>query len=155
MLEEAKSANAQFKNIEFRHNPDKNLGLLKDQSVDFVYSNIVLQHMPDTDQIGFIREFCRVLKPGGTLVFQTPSHGNLATWQGWAHRLLGNHLLNFIRRIRYRASLIMEIHTLPKTIVHKLLVSEGLRIEFTERYNSAGKPFESYRYYALKPPADI
>ena len=40
-----------------------------DESFAFVYSNIVLQHMPRRLALGYLREFVRVLKPGGVLVF--------------------------------------------------------------------------------------
>ena len=40
-----------------------------DESFAFVYSNIVLQHMPRRFAVGYLREFVRVLEPGGVLVF--------------------------------------------------------------------------------------
>jgi SAM-dependent methyltransferase len=40
-----------------------------DESFAFVYSNIVLQHMPRRLAMGYLREFVRVLEPGGVLVF--------------------------------------------------------------------------------------
>jgi SAM-dependent methyltransferase len=43
--------------------------LFADESFAFVYSNIVLQHMPRRLAIGYLREFVRVLEPGGVLVF--------------------------------------------------------------------------------------
>ena len=42
---------------------------LADQSVDFIYSNAALQWSNDLE--GTFREFCRVLKPGGLLMFST------------------------------------------------------------------------------------
>jgi trans-aconitate methyltransferase len=43
--------------------------LFGDESFAFVYSNIVLQHMPRRLALGYLREFVRVLEPGGVLVF--------------------------------------------------------------------------------------
>ena len=40
-----------------------------DESFAFVYSNIVLQHVPRRLAAGYLREFVRVLAPGGVLVF--------------------------------------------------------------------------------------
>ena len=40
----------------------------------FIYSNIVLQHVPPADAMRYLREFFRLLKPAGLLVFQLPSH---------------------------------------------------------------------------------
>lgn len=41
---------------------------------DFVYSDIVLQHLEPEAAQEFIREFARLLAPGGVTVFQVPSH---------------------------------------------------------------------------------
>ena len=43
-------------------------------SFDFVYSDIVLQHLEPDAAKGYITEFLRLLKPGGVTVFQLPSH---------------------------------------------------------------------------------
>lgn len=39
---------------------------------DLVYSMIVLQHLPQSRQEGYVREFFRVLRPGGVAMFQVP-----------------------------------------------------------------------------------
>jgi 2-polyprenyl-3-methyl-5-hydroxy-6-metoxy-1,4-benzoquinol methylase len=39
---------------------------------DFVYSMLVLQHMPQVFQHEYIRDFIRVLRPGGLAVFEIP-----------------------------------------------------------------------------------
>jgi hypothetical protein len=44
---------------------------------DFIYSDIVLQHLPSTTACLFITEFLRLLKPGGVTVFQIPSERRL------------------------------------------------------------------------------
>ena len=49
------------------------LRLFPDQSFSFVYSNLVLQHMPAELSRIFIGEFLRVLAPGGLLVFHIPA----------------------------------------------------------------------------------
>ena len=42
-------------------------------SFDFVLSLIVLQHLPARLSSGYIKEFIRVLRPGGVAVFQVPA----------------------------------------------------------------------------------
>lgn len=42
--------------------------------VDFIYSNIVLQHVPPDLAVGCIADCLRILAPGGLFVFQLPSH---------------------------------------------------------------------------------
>jgi SAM-dependent methyltransferase len=51
------------------------LGMFPDDQFDFVYSNIVLQHQPNRAVVfSYIREFLRVVKPAGLIVFQVPHH---------------------------------------------------------------------------------
>ena len=40
-----------------------------DESFSFLYSNIVLQHVPRSYAVSYLREFTRVLAPGAVLVF--------------------------------------------------------------------------------------
>lgn len=49
------------------------LAMIESGSIDFVYSHIVLQHIPVQYQTGFIGEFLRVLKSGGIAAFQIPT----------------------------------------------------------------------------------
>ena len=46
---------------------------------DFLYSDIVLQHLPPESSQRYISEFLRVLAPGGVAVFQLPSHRRAET----------------------------------------------------------------------------
>jgi 2-polyprenyl-3-methyl-5-hydroxy-6-metoxy-1,4-benzoquinol methylase len=57
----------------FLLNQDDSLHLFRDDFFDFIYSNIVLQHQP-TKEIAktYIREFVRVVRPQGMVVFQIP-----------------------------------------------------------------------------------
>ena len=74
MLDKARELHADIDNCEFRLNESDDLSWIEDRSFDLVLSLLVLQHM-DTVQMmeTFLREFVRVLKPGGALVFQIPS----------------------------------------------------------------------------------
>jgi SAM-dependent methyltransferase len=47
-------------------------------SFDFVYSDIVLQHLEPSQAERYVIEFLRVLRPGGIAVFQLPSHRRAA-----------------------------------------------------------------------------
>lgn len=150
MLDEARRANRHITKIEFLHNPAANLSIIPDNSIDFIYSNIVLQHMPKNRQLIYIREFCRVLRPKGIFAVQTPSRCDLKSWRGWAFRIAGNSLLNFLRRIKYGSSGVMEIHILPKEVVLQTLAGAGMTVIDVERFDSAGPGFESYMYFAKK-----
>ena len=58
--------------VEFVVNQGPALAGIPDASVDFVWSHIVLQHIPDRFQRGYLAEFMRVLRPGGLAAFQLP-----------------------------------------------------------------------------------
>ncbi len=49
------------------------LDFVPDQSIDFVYCHLVLQHMPPKFQRAVISELLRVLARGGVAAFQTPT----------------------------------------------------------------------------------
>jgi SAM-dependent methyltransferase len=58
---------------EFLLNQSDNLNLFQDDFFDFVYSSIVLQHQATKEAVQcYIKEFVRVAKPNGTIVFQMP-----------------------------------------------------------------------------------
>jgi SAM-dependent methyltransferase len=74
MIELARKFNKQGDKVEYCHNSRNDLEILRDESFDFVYSNLVLQHMKPVFAAGYIREFFRITKPNGVIVFQIPSH---------------------------------------------------------------------------------
>jgi SAM-dependent methyltransferase len=53
---------------------DTGLETLQAGSFQCIYSNIVLQHVAPDISVHYLREFFRLLGPGGLLVFQLPSH---------------------------------------------------------------------------------
>ena len=60
---------------EFAVTDGARLGMIADNAVDFVYSNIVLQHQPSAAGVfAIVREFLRITKPSGIVIFQLPHH---------------------------------------------------------------------------------
>jgi len=53
-------------------NDSSDLALFNDDTFDFIYSSLVLQHMRPEYSQNYIKEFLRVLAPGGLAVFQIP-----------------------------------------------------------------------------------
>jgi len=58
--------------LHFVLNTGDDLSLFEDEFFSFIYTTIVLQHIPYPASIKYLEEFMRVLKPGGKLVFQIP-----------------------------------------------------------------------------------
>lgn len=74
MIELARGYNAHGARCEYLLNAHDDLRVFCDDSFDLVYSSIVLQHMELHYSTSYIREFVRVLRPGGLVVFQIPDH---------------------------------------------------------------------------------
>jgi hypothetical protein len=55
-------------------NERDDLSIFADGAFDFVFSFLVLQHMPPPLAESYLREFVRVLKPGGIGYFQMPKY---------------------------------------------------------------------------------
>lgn len=74
MIQKAKEAlPSNTKNIQFIHNPLPNLHVFPSHQFDFIYSNIVLQHIAPRHQLQYLKEFVRLVKPGGWIVIQIPA----------------------------------------------------------------------------------
>ena len=73
MLEAAARQNRHGSRCVYHLNTAPDLALFEDGTFTFVYSTIVLQHMEPRFAKVYMREFLRVLAPGGLAVFQVPS----------------------------------------------------------------------------------
>ncbi len=86
MIELARGHNRKSPRCEYVCNSSGDLASFADRSMDMVYSWITLQHMRPRFARGYMREFLRVLAPGGLLIFQYPSkpvsiRHRLARWR--------------------------------------------------------------------------
>lgn len=79
MLELAQRYNRHGAKAHYHLNAHPDLSLFEADAFDFIYSNLVLQHMQPEYSAGYIREFFRVLKPGGIVLFQLPSEANASS----------------------------------------------------------------------------
>lgn len=74
MIEQARRLNRNGSRCTYHLNETNDLRLFDDGTFDFVYSLIVLQHMRPDYAKRYLREFLRVLRPGGIALVQLPSH---------------------------------------------------------------------------------
>lgn len=86
MLEAARRLNRHADRIAFHLNDTDDLSLFPSGTFDLVYSNIVLQHVGPEAAKAYMREFVRVLSPGGLALFQLPSE-NIRAELRERHRL--------------------------------------------------------------------
>jgi SAM-dependent methyltransferase len=74
MVAHARRLNRHGDRVTYVANPRADLRALGDRQFDLVYTDLVLQHMVPEQALGYVAEFIRMLRPGGYLVFQLPSH---------------------------------------------------------------------------------
>lgn len=116
------------------------LAAVESDSVDLVYSCRVLQHMPPTLAHGYVREFWRVARPGGVVVFQMPTEP-AATPAGRVLAALPVPVARMLRRG-------MEMHGTPESEVRRLMESLGARVVAADPDSSAGTRWDSRLYVA-------
>jgi len=86
MQARAKTYLQAFSNIHWVHSDGETLAGLESDSVDFLFSYLVLQHMPVQEVVfSSIREMMRILRPGGVFLFQfNGSDQPTMNWKGRA-----------------------------------------------------------------------
>jgi SAM-dependent methyltransferase len=86
MLSRARRMHAEQKNILWLLNSGADLACVSSGSMDFVFSYLVLQHLPEEAlALQYIREMLRLLRPGGVFLFQF--NGGLEPTMNWRGRL--------------------------------------------------------------------
>ncbi len=99
MIAHAQRYCAEQPNIRWLANADLWLPF-PDSYFSLVYSNLTLQHVAPALARGYIREFMRILMPGGIAVFQVPSrrlHSPIRSWRDLRHRIPVSWRLNLRR----------------------------------------------------------
>jgi len=72
MIAEAAKYNRHGDRCTYRVNDRPDLLQFSDGTFDFIFTLIVLQHMAPHYAKGYLKEFLRLLKPGGVVLFQLP-----------------------------------------------------------------------------------
>lgn len=142
MVRGARELNENVDGVTFVVNHADDLRLFGDCTFDFVYSTIVLQHIPDRQTIeSYIAEFCRVLRPGGLAVFQLPSHiPGIYRLQLRRRAYLGLRRLGFGAPFVYRRLHLLPIamNYLPEREIVRVVESAGARMLDMEIRHAAG-----------------
>jgi ubiquinone/menaquinone biosynthesis C-methylase UbiE len=142
MVNGARTANASIENVEFVVNDATDLRRFPSESFDLVYCMLVLQHAPDRAAIeGYVREFCRVLRPGGLAIFQLPSRIPAVFRLQWRRRL---YLM--LRRVSVSAPfLYRRLHLLPIAMssipepeMQQVVESQNARMVEVETHKASG-----------------
>lgn len=148
MIEMANNYNQFGSNCRYVVNDTDRLALFPTDSVDFIYSNIVLQHMQPRYSQNYIKEFCRILVPQGVLIFQIPSEPTpILRRRQRIKRWLPAALIRQVRKIKDTA--VMEMYAVKREEVVRLVEGQGLRIVDIQPDGSA-PGWVGFRYCATK-----
>jgi SAM-dependent methyltransferase len=142
MIAHARSLNRNGAKCRFYVNARPDLEIFPAGSFDFVYSNIVLQHIPPAISLAYIREFVRVLRPGGVAVFQLPDRPAL-TLTGVLLRMTPIRLVRLVRK--------MDMYGVAAATVLKTISGAGAVLLECRPDSAAGPHWIGYRYALRKP----
>jgi ubiquinone/menaquinone biosynthesis C-methylase UbiE len=153
MVRGAQDLNANVPGASFVVNVANDLARFNDASFDLVFSSIVLQHVPDRSTIeSYIAEFCRVVRPGGLVMFQLPSHIPAIYRTQWRRRLYAG-----LRRLRVGAPFLyrrlrlvpIAMSYIPEPEIVQLVESVGAHLLDVETV-AAEAGIRSSTYYVTR-----
>ena len=160
MIEQANGHNRFGNRCHYRVNAAADLSQFSAGTFDFVYCNIVLQHMRPDYAHAYVREFFRVLRPGGTAVFFLPEAPAAAP----AAVPLKARAKEAVRRVvnvisyaaRHRIALPgIDMFGTPRGTVESVVRSAGGTVRDVVADTSAGNGWTGFRYCCQSPaPAD-
>jgi ubiquinone/menaquinone biosynthesis C-methylase UbiE len=153
----ARTYNREIPNCEFIASQAARIPL-PDAIFDFVFTVLVLQHLPTRASIlNYISEFIRVAKDGGVIVFQLPVAVPLL------HRIQPKRRLWAVlaalgvpRSWLFKQGLApIQINGISRKEVERFLRAQGAEVRVVEKFESgaaAEDPFHSYYYVAVRKP---
>lgn len=144
MIDLANSLNKSPEHCRYHQNSASDLEIFEDSIFDLVYSNITLQHVDPAFQPTYIREFLRVLRSGGLLIFQLP--GRRTGARSRIRRFVPGFAMNRYRDLRYGNHPAAVMNGIPRDEVVSLVESSGAKVLEVESNDAAGAGWESFRY---------
>lgn len=151
MIDAARRYNRHGQRCDYRVNTTDHLRQLEDASFDFIYTNISLQHSPPEASENYIREFFRLLKPGGVTQFQVPSgpRHDPGSPGAWWYRIRRGPLRRAWKRLRGKPP--VEMHWIARSRVEELIAESGGRLIDVRQEGSVRRQRVSLFYTAVKP----
>ena len=168
MIELALKHNRRGNACKYLLNNDFNLSLFASDTFDLVFSYLTLQHIEPRYTKLYLKEFLRVLAPGGLLIFQLPSGPSPPSLTGRPDGTLSLHsrvqkrarmaldrLITKWQRFlpwgnRRTARPIMEMYGIERVEVEKLLITNGGILLDVREDGKAGRKWISLRYCVRK-----
>ncbi|HET9181308.1 MAG TPA: class I SAM-dependent methyltransferase [Candidatus Angelobacter sp.] len=153
MVHLAEEFNPDIARCKFLVNEQRDLRCFKRDHFGFVYSSIVLQHIPPRHSRLYLEEMVRVTKPGGILVFQVLDDLRM----GFVSRLrqkigIRRNLRRMVSRNNGHGSI--DLYWLAEAQVRRVLHAAGARVIDVRYTNSADSAFDGNLQYLQHGPAN-
>lgn len=150
MVRRAREYNQYGDRVEYRVNAADNLRLLDDDSFNFVYSYITLQHIPPEPAKSYLREFFRVLRPDGVAVFQVPNGKPYEprSFGALLYTARRRHLRRIWKVVRGRPP--WEMHYIPREQVEEIVKESGADLIDVVEFGKGRRRAANLRYCAVK-----
>ena len=145
MIDLANSFNRKENRCRYVLNQLADLSYFDNEMFDFVFSHITLQHMEPRYATVYVREFARVLAPGGLTLFQIP------TERISIDPMMRRHADNDNTNRLEPGDPPMEMHGVLRQEVEHTLTTNGLVLLDVSENRSAGPGWVSHRFCAYRP----
>jgi len=103
------------------------LKIFKDGVFDFIYSNIVFQHLPPKLTLSYIKEFLRIIKKDGIIIFQVTT--DIIGFKNRVRRFLGfitpAPLRHLYKKLRYKTWGIKDMFWIKESVLNDFIRSNG------------------------------
>jgi ubiquinone/menaquinone biosynthesis C-methylase UbiE len=112
-------------NVQFLVNKRADLQQIESESLDFVYSNKTIQHIPYPASKNYIQEFFRIIKPGGVAVFLVHKckHADEGSLRFNYLRWYREKVRPFFKRLRGKPP--VQIHPISKENIERFVNHAG------------------------------
>lgn len=151
MIAEAKRLGRCGPNVTFVLNEAPDLSFQESGTIDLVYSSLVLQHLPRDLAAGYLREFARVLRPGGAAVLQVATRPTRSL-RGALMRTLPPKVLGWAQRLVLGYPAPMRMTAMPRPAVERALSGSGLTIVEAVEETVYGGHWITTRYFLSRTP---
>ncbi len=152
MLMSARQFNRYPDKCKYYLNETNDLSLFENDSFNFIYSNIVLQHMEPRYSKRYIEEFIRILVAHGVLVFQMPS--SCAGRFEKIKQVIQNFFPTFYElcvKLKYGSNYsVMEMHAIKKEEMALFLEKIGGKILDIQSNPAEGENWVNATYVVTK-----
>jgi len=129
---ETATAHCDAASCRFVVNKEPDLRVFEDAEFDFVYSDITIQHIPKPASENYVREFLRIIKPGGYAVFLVPDGPNHADGS-ISHRIDQFYREKFrpwFKRVRGKHP--VQVHSIARERVEGFIDAGNCQLVHTE-----------------------